>query len=106
MTYNSDPTMQSKLTLRMDEDVKEQAKEIARERGTSLSTLVEDYFRLLSGKDSPDEHPESDTALTPRLKKVQEQIGAPPEEAPFYEPKGNWTEDERQFIKAATEKHI
>jgi hypothetical protein len=89
----------------MDEDVKERAKEIARERGTSLSALVEDYFRLLSGKNSPNEHPESDTDLTPRLKKVQEQIGAPRENAPFDKPRGDWTEDERQFIKAAAEKY-
>ena len=38
--------MKSKLTLRMDEDVKERAKEVARRRGTSLSALVEDYFRI------------------------------------------------------------
>ena len=97
--------MKSKLTLRMDEDVKERAKEIARERGTSLSALVEGYFRLLSGEDAPDEQAESGTALTPRLKKVHEQIGPPPDDAPFDEPRGDWTEDEQQLIKTATEKH-
>jgi len=97
--------MKSKLTLRMDEDVKERAKEIAQERGTSVSALVEDYFRLLGGDDSPDGPDESGADLTPRLKKVLEQIGPPPEDAPFDEPRGDLTEDERQFVKAAAEKH-
>jgi len=97
--------MKSKLTLCMDEDVKERAKEIARERGTSLSALVEGYVRLLSGEDASDEQAESGTSLTPRLKKVHEQIGPPPDDAPFDDPRGDWTEDERQFIKAAPEKH-
>ena len=39
--------MKSKLTLRLDERVKEQAKRLAEERGTSVSKIVEDYFRLL-----------------------------------------------------------
>lgn len=97
--------MNSKLTLRMDEDVKEQAKEIARRRGTSLSALVEDYFRLLSGEDPSDEEGESPPAFTPRLREVHEQIGSPPPEAPFDEPRGDLTEDEQQFVKAASEKH-
>ena len=103
MTYNSDPTIKSKLTLRMDEDVKERAKEIARERGTSLLALVEGYFRLLSGETSTDGSDEAEAALTPRLKKVHEQIGPPPDDAPFDEPRGNLSNDERQFVKAATE---
>ena len=40
--------MKSKLTLRIDEDVKEAAKRLARERGESLSGLVESYFRILT----------------------------------------------------------
>jgi hypothetical protein len=40
--------MKSKLTLRIDEDVKEAAKRLARERGESLSGLVEAYFRILT----------------------------------------------------------
>jgi hypothetical protein len=38
--------MQSKLTLRLDEDLIREAKALARQRGTSL--LVADYFRALS----------------------------------------------------------
>ena len=35
-------------TLRIEEDVKESAKRLARERGESLSGLVESYFRILT----------------------------------------------------------
>ena len=40
--------MKSKLTLRIEEDVKESVKRLARERGESLSGLVESYFRILT----------------------------------------------------------
>ena len=96
--------MKSKLTLRMDEDVKERAKETARRRGTSLSALVEDYFRILSGEASSESSGDAGASLTPRLKEVHEQIGPPPEEAPFDDPRGELTEDERRFVEAATEK--
>lgn len=97
--------MKSKLTLRMDEDLKERAKKIAQRRGTSLSALVEDYFRILSGEASSKRSDDAETALTPRLKEVHEQIGPPHEEAPFDEPRGDLTENERAFVKAAAKKH-
>ena len=97
--------MKSKLTLRVDEGVKERAKEIAQRRGTSLSALVENYFRILSGEVSIEESGDEELRLTPRLKEVHEQIGPPPEEAPFDEPQGDLTEDERAFVKAAAENH-
>jgi len=37
----------SKLTLRLDDRLKERAKQLATKRGTSVSQIVEDYFRLL-----------------------------------------------------------
>jgi hypothetical protein len=40
--------MKSKLTLRIDDDVKKEAKRLAWARGESLSGLVEAYFRLLT----------------------------------------------------------
>jgi predicted transcriptional regulator len=39
--------MKSELTLHLDENLKEQIEHIARQRGTSVSELVEGYFRLL-----------------------------------------------------------
>lgn len=40
--------MKTKLTLRLDEDVIDRAKAYAAARGTSVSGLVEDYFRLVA----------------------------------------------------------
>ena len=40
--------MNAKLTLKLDRKVIESTKRYAREHGTSLSRLVEDYFSVLS----------------------------------------------------------
>lgn len=40
--------MQTKLTLRLDEALIGQAKIYAQEKGTSLSKVVADYFRILN----------------------------------------------------------
>ena len=45
--------MKSKLTLRLDEYLKERAKQLAEKRGTSVSKIVEHYFKLLLQEDSP-----------------------------------------------------
>jgi hypothetical protein len=45
--------MKPKLTLRPDEDLKERAKQIADRQGTSVSKIVEHYFKLLLQEDSP-----------------------------------------------------
>ena len=45
--------MKSKLTLRLDKDLKERAKRLAERRGTSVSKIVEHYFKLLLQEDSP-----------------------------------------------------
>jgi len=42
--------MKSKLTLTVEEKLIERAKRRARERGTSVSDLVEKYFSLLEGE--------------------------------------------------------
>jgi hypothetical protein len=55
MTYHQPVVMKSKLTLRIDEEVKEAAKRLARERGESLSGLVEAYFRILTEQSDADE---------------------------------------------------
>jgi hypothetical protein len=46
--------METKLTLRLDEGLIESAKKEARNRGTSVSQMVADYFRgIQSRKNSP-----------------------------------------------------
>lgn len=52
--------MDTKLTLRLDKSVIQQAKEYARTHQTSLSSLVEDYLALLTRSDSTS-HPISPT---------------------------------------------
>lgn len=42
--------MQTKLTLRMDSELIERAKEYAREREISVSQLVADYFSILQSE--------------------------------------------------------
>jgi len=49
-TYTYTP-VKTKLTLRLDEDVIERAKAYAAARGTSLSVLAENYFRLVAPDD-------------------------------------------------------
>lgn len=43
--------MNTKLTLSLDKAVIEEAKKFASEKGSSLSELVENYFKLLIEKD-------------------------------------------------------
>jgi hypothetical protein len=48
-------TMQSKLTLRLDESLMKQAKIYAKQHDKSLSQVVADYFQLLTkGVESPE----------------------------------------------------
>ncbi|MDE2997463.1 MAG: DUF6364 family protein [Gemmatimonadota bacterium] len=50
--------MQTKLTLRLEEELIGVAKEFARSRGKSVSRIVADYFALLGrGRDEPDISP-------------------------------------------------
>lgn len=44
--------MQTKLTLRLDDELIEEAKSYAAQTGKSVSQIVADYFKLLSGKGS------------------------------------------------------
>jgi hypothetical protein len=105
--------MKSKLTLRLDDDLKGRAKRLAKERGISVSRLVEDYFRLLlreptggDGRSSErSESPEapskpsgSEEALSPRIQNLKEDLGKP---APAVE----MDEDRERWIDAAAEKH-
>ena len=104
--------MKSKLTLRLDDDLKERAKRLAEERGISVSRLVEDYFRLLlqgraGGDGSSSQGPgqaakggESalEETLSPRIRDLRERLGAPA-------PEVEMDEDTERWIDAAAEKH-
>jgi hypothetical protein len=56
--------MNAKLTLKMSSDVIEQAKALAVNQHTSLSRLVENYFRMLT---SSEKAPETITPLVKEL---------------------------------------
>jgi hypothetical protein len=111
--------MKSKLTLRLDEGVKERAKRVAEERGTSVSKIVEDYFRLLlrdssggpssvggSNKDVSEEEgatekratEERAQPLSPRVRKLKKKLGKPA-------PDVDMDEDTRRWVEAAAKKH-
>ena len=108
--------MKSKLTLRLDEDLKERAKQLADRRGTSVSKIVEHYFKLLLREDSSDASGEGvssggeqssgdrpggadkEIGLSPRIQKLKEKLGKPA-------PEIDMDEDTRRWVEAAAEKH-
>jgi len=47
--------MQAKLTLSLDKEVIEQAKDFSRRQHKSLSKMVENYLRLVTGKERQEE---------------------------------------------------
>lgn len=58
--------MQTKLTLRMDKELVEQAKLFSQQTGKSLSKIVSDYFASLVKK----EQKEDDEELTPLVRSL------------------------------------
>jgi MoxR-like ATPase len=58
---------QTKLTLRLERDLIERAKKIARRRGKSVSKMVADYFRALDTVDKEDQ----DVAVGPLTRSLQ-----------------------------------
>ncbi|MBK8657104.1 MAG: hypothetical protein IPN20_25100 [Haliscomenobacter sp.] len=59
--------MNTKLTLTIEEEVIKTAKEYAKEKGQSLSDLVENYFKLIT-KDRREIQPEQ---LSPRIQRLR-----------------------------------
>ncbi|MBK8501988.1 MAG: hypothetical protein IPL46_07165 [Saprospiraceae bacterium] len=59
--------MNTKLTLTIEKEVIEEAKEYAKKKGQSLSNLVENYFKLLT-KDDRQVRPKK---LSPRVKRLR-----------------------------------
>lgn len=59
--------MNTKLTLTIEKEVIKEAKEYAKEKGQSLSDLVENYFKLLT----KDERKIKANHLSPRIKRLR-----------------------------------
>ena len=64
--------MDSKLTLNIDKGLTKKAKTYARERGRSLSDLVESYFKLLTDSTSA-----APGELTPAVKSLLGSFNVP-----------------------------
>jgi len=98
LTYTPRLVMKSKLTLRLDADLKEHAKRFAEGRGTSVSQLVEDYFRLLQARSGRADSEGEANPLTPRIERLKSELGRPAPEVVV-------DEDTEAWINAAAEKH-
>ena len=61
--------METKLTLSLDKKIIEKAKEYAKEKNTSLSNMVENYFTVIvSGSKKSKENEQEKTPITDELK--------------------------------------
>jgi hypothetical protein len=63
ITVRQEATVNTKLTLRLDDRLIEKAKQYAERSGKSLSQLVADYFALIE-----EDAPIAGTELTPRVR--------------------------------------
>jgi len=63
--------MNTKLTLTIEGDVVESAKKYARQRGKSLSGIVENYLKSISVQD------EDETVLSPKVAKLLGSVKLP-----------------------------
>ncbi|OIO58743.1 MAG: antitoxin [Alphaproteobacteria bacterium CG_4_10_14_0_2_um_filter_63_37] len=61
--------MQTKLTLRLDDALIEQAKNYGKGQGKSVSQLVAEYFQLLGSAASSKQQPQE--ALPPRIRSLK-----------------------------------
>ncbi len=74
--------MDTKLTLKLNEDIIEKAKEYAKEKKTSLSDLIENYLQKLTSDKK------SKKAITPLVKSLSGVISLPKD----YNDKKDYTE--------------
>lgn len=79
--------MQTKLTLTINKSVIEKAKVHARQSGTSLSAMVENYLRLATT--GVDRSSENDILITPGVAKLRG-VAKLPEQDTTSDPKVEW----------------
>jgi hypothetical protein len=89
--YGTEATMNTKLTLRLDEDLIQRAKRYSDASGKSLSKLVADYFALIEA--TPDE---TGGALPPKVRSLLGALAPVP---------GTSAVDERDYRRHLEEKH-
>jgi hypothetical protein len=89
--YGTEAAMNTKLTLRLDEDLIQKAKRYSDASGKSLSKLVADYFALIEA--TPDE---TGGAFPPKVRAL---LGA------LAPASGGPSADERDYRRHLEEKH-
>ncbi len=67
--------MDTKLTLKLDKEVIERAKEYASSQKRSLSGMIESYLQTLISKD--DTKPNSDIEISPFIKSIRTGVKVP-----------------------------
>lgn len=105
--------MKSELTLHLDEDLKERAKQLAERRGTTVSTIVEEHLRVLLREETdPSEAEEGDSDaqdseslntvpsdLPPRTRRMLDEIGPATESLDLEEDTRAWMETAHEKLK-------
>jgi hypothetical protein len=89
--YGTEAAMNTKLTLRLDEDLIRRAKRYSDASGKSLSKLVADYFALI--ETTPDE---DGGALPPKVRALLGALAPAP---------GGTAVEERDYRRHLEEKH-
>jgi hypothetical protein len=89
--YGTEAAMNTKLTLRLDEDLIERAQRYSDATGKSLSKLVADYFALIETARDEDRG-----ALPPKLRSLLDAL---------VPASGGTVIDEREYRRHLVEKH-
>ena len=100
--------MKSKLTLRIDEEVKRAAKAIAQERGESVSSMVETYFQILASETEGTKHADEQNLgpITRRIAGALDGSDSDKESDSASSLHGSEKEEDRRIaLKAALKKH-
>ncbi len=72
IAYTKARVMNTKLTLTIEKDIIQEAKQYAKEKGRSLSDIVENYLKAIVSSDTDDK-----IEITPMVKSLQGSIKLP-----------------------------
>lgn len=100
--------MNKKLTLSIDEAVVKAAKDYAQKNGTSLSNMVENFFRnatqpIEDNRNKPDNS--SKTPLMNKIKMLRKNIRTPKEQEKYQQSLYDQKPDLKELISVIEKKH-
>lgn len=87
--------MNTKLTLTVDKSVVEMAKKYAKEKGESLSSMVENYFKFVAAKYRQTAKKEEDIEITPLIESLAGSLKVPDD-----------FDEKEELLKALEEKYM